>query len=143
MKVMFIDDEARRMDLYVEHLTDLGHEVIFQASVDAALAALTGLNQPPDLVVLDVSMPPGRTFKYEDTLGGSRTGLPLYDKIRGLWPELKIVAFTNVPDERVAERFRNEDRRLCLFMRKRDVLPIRFGELIARFLAGGDMGDVV
>lgn len=135
MRIMFIDDDPRRMGLYVEELVEGGYEVVFHAEVDAALAALENPTEKVDLVVLDISMPPGAAFKFEDTLGGSRTGLPLYDKIRSFRPDVKVVAFTNVPDRRLAEHFSKEDIRLCRFVRKLDTLPSQFKELVDSFMS--------
>lgn len=143
MKILFIDDERRRMAYVVEELQYAGYEVLFQDDVDSALAFLRDLSERFDLVVLDISMPPGTEFKFEDTDGGSRTGMALYDTIRSLRPFLKIVVFTNVSDRRVAERFGNEDARLCRFVRKPDILPFQFAELVDEFLNMVDFNDSV
>src|SRR5882762_3523780 len=117
MRIMFIDDERRRMRVYIEELQDAKHEVLLQDNVDEALEILRKATECFDLIVLDVSMPSGKEYKFEDTNGGSRTGLVLYDTIRHLQPDLKIIVFTNVSDRGVAERFRKEDARLCRFVR--------------------------
>jgi CheY-like chemotaxis protein len=136
---MFIDDDPRRMGLYVEELREAGYEVVFHADVDTALTALEDAGEKVDLVVLDISMPPGNAFRFEDTVGGSRTGLPLYDKIRSFRPDVKVVAFTNVPDRRLAEHFSKEDLTVCRFIRKLDTLPSQFKELVDGFMSGTDV----
>lgn len=136
MRIMFIDDERRRMQLYVEELEDSGHEVVFEDDVDSALKSLGDPIERFDLIVLDISMARGTSFAFEDTLGGSRTGLAVYDKIRSVRPAIKVVAFTNVADRRVAERFQSEDRRFCRFVRKPETLPFQFAELVGKFLGG-------
>jgi CheY-like chemotaxis protein len=143
MRIMFIDDDHRRMRKYVDALESNKHEVIFQENVDLALATLRDQREHWDMVVLDISMPPGKEFKFEDTIGGTRTGLPLYDMIRRVRPDLKIVAFTNVnvQDPRIAEHFRDEDDRLCRLVRKPENLPIQFAKLVKGFLAGTDNKD--
>src|SRR5687768_7226861 len=128
MKILFIDDEHRRMRIYVQELEDAGHEVVFEDNVDSGLAALRK-GGPFGLVVLDISMPTGTEYRFEDTDGGSRTGIALYDTIRSLRPDLKVMVFTNVSDHRVAERFAKEDSRLCRFARKPDKLPFQLVEL--------------
>ncbi|MFY9622582.1 MAG: response regulator [Pyrinomonadaceae bacterium] len=130
---MFIDDERRRMKLYVEELESNGHEVLFRDNVDSALETLNDLAEHFDLIVLDISMPPGKAFAFEDTIGGSRTGLALYATIRSLQPDLPIVALTNVADRRVADRLQGEDARLCRLVRKPETLPFQFAELVEEF----------
>lgn len=143
MRIMFIDDDERRMQIYVAELVDNGHEVIFRDDIDLALATLRDPAEHFDLVVLDISMPPGTEYNYEDTIGGSRAGIPLYDTIRSERPGLKIVAFTNVSDPRLAEHFAKEDQRLCLFLRKPDNLPIQFAKKIENFLSETNDPDVL
>jgi CheY-like chemotaxis protein len=133
MKIMFIDDEPRRMQVYVEELEDAGHEVNFQDNVDSALTVLRNRSECFDLVVIDISMPSGAEYKFEDTDGGSRTGIALYDTIRKIWPDLKIMVFTNVSDRRVADRLANEDAQLFRFVRKPDTLPFQFVGLVEGF----------
>lgn len=137
MKIMFIDDESRRMGVVVEELRDAGHEVNFQDNVDSALETLREHAGHFDLVILDISMPSGKEYRFEDTDGGSRTGMALYDTIRDAWHDLKIVVFTNVLDLRVREHFK--DAHLCRLVRKPDVLPFQFVELVEKF-AGENKG---
>jgi CheY-like chemotaxis protein len=119
---------------YVEELKDNKYEVHFEDNVGSAVATIEDPAQQFDLLVLDISMPPGDAFKSADTRGGMRTGLPLYDKIRRLRPDLKIVVLTNVIERGVKERFALEDRRLCRFVSKPDALPFKFAELVGKFL---------
>lgn len=137
MRVLFIDDDRRRMNKYVRELAENGHDVIFEDNVDDALNTLRS-QKDLDLAIIDISMPPGTEYKFEDTVGGTRTGLALYDTIRAERPELRIVALTNVPDPRVAEHFARDDAALWRLVRKPDVLPRQFAEFVGRFLAGKD-----
>lgn len=135
MKILFVDDESRRMASVVDELKQQGHQVVFQTSVDPALALLKDQNQQFDLVVLDISMPSGRTFEAEDTDGGARTGFHFYDALREMRPALKIVVYTNVADPGVERHFKGQDQSLCKFVRKPSVLPFQFVEEIERFVA--------
>lgn len=142
MRIMFIDDDRRRMRKYVEALEGDGHEVLFQDNVDSALATLRSPAEHFDLVVLDISMPAGTAYEFEDTVGGTRTGLPLYDTIRSWRPNLKIVALTNVPpDPSIAKHFSREKDPLCRLVRKPENLPTQFAKLVGEFLAGTNNKD--
>jgi len=137
MKILFIDDDRRRMKHYVDELVRSGNDVIFEDNVDGALATFRSQNDF-DLVVLDISMDPGREYRFEDTGGGTRTGLPLYDTIRTERPELKIVVLTNVPTLRLASHFERDSDGLWRLVHKPDVLPRQFASFVGEFLTGKD-----
>lgn len=130
--ILFIDDEKREMDSYIEELKLSGLDVTFQRDVDSALRLFQTKMDQIDLTILDIMMPPGRAFENDDTNGGLRTGLWLYEKLREMRPELPIAIFTNVSDERVAERFRKEQN--CWFLSKRDYLPFELVEKVGEIL---------
>jgi len=137
MKILFIDDDQRRMKPYVDELVRNRHEVVFVDNVDQALAMFRSRNDF-DLVVLDISMDAGTAYRFEDTGGGTRTGLPLYDTIRAGRRDLRIVALTNVPILRIAAHFERDDDRFWRLVHKPDVLPRQFASLVGEFLTGKD-----
>jgi len=137
MKILFIDDDRRRMRHYVDELVRNNHEVVFEDNVDDALATLRSRDDF-DMVVLDISMDAGTEYRFEETVGGTRTGLPLYDTIRSERPELRIVALTNVPTLRIAPHFKRDSNRLWRLVFKPEVLPHDFADLVSRFLTGKD-----
>lgn len=133
-RILFVDDEERRMRPYVDVLGER-HHVVFVADVDRAVKLIGDLQVEFDLVVLDISLPTGEAFEKADTDGGARTGLVLFDTIRSSRPAIGVVVFTNVPDERIVELFRLKSR--CRFVRKSSVDPFRFAELIEEFTNQG------
>lgn len=135
MRMLFIDDEERRMMPVVEELKFAGHDVIFKAQVDSAVELINNQNEEFDLVVIDVSMPPGQKFQAEDTYGGARTGIHLYNLLRIARPKVKIIVLTNVADRGVEEHFRRENPALCRFIRKPSILPFQFVEEIENFVS--------
>jgi CheY-like chemotaxis protein len=137
MRILFVDDDQRRMDKYVLVLEARGHEVVFADNVDSALAMIRS-KEDFDLAVVDISMPPGDEYRFEDTVGGTRTGLALYDTIRAERPKLPVVMLTNVPDPRVVTHFARDSERLWRLVRKPDALPVQFAALIEKFLTAED-----
>lgn len=137
MKILFIDDDRRRMRLYVDELVRSGHEVTFEDNIDQALATFRSRDDI-DLVVLDISMDAGTEYRFEETGGGTRTGLRLYDTIRAERPELRIVVLTNVPTLRIAAHFEQDSHRLWRLVHKPDVLPRQFVSLVGDFSTGKD-----
>jgi CheY-like chemotaxis protein len=130
-----IDDEKREMDSYVMELelSEYQYEVSFQKEVDAALEFVQENLKRIDLLILDIMMPPGSAFKDVDTKMGLRTGIHFYETIRETAPDLPVMILTNVSDERVADRFRRENK--CWFLRKEDYLPFELAEEVKHVLA--------
>lgn len=135
MKILFVDDEQRRMKPVIAEIEFRGHNVTFESTVDPALVRLGDSRQQFDLVILDVSMPSGKEFGNLDTDGGARTGVSFYGKLRAMCPSLKVVVYTNVADRGVEQYFEKENRMLCRFIRKPSVLPFEFVDEIEKFVS--------
>lgn len=130
--ILFIDDEKRYMENYVDELQRAGFTVDFRTDVDSGLAFLNQNKDRIRLLVLDLMMPPGNSFKNENTEMGLRTGVRFYENVRMESPDLMVVVLTNVSDQRIMERFENEQH--CHFLRKEDYLPFEFAEEVMRIL---------
>ena len=120
------------MDSYVKELDLSGYQVVFIADVDAALEFFEENRNLIDLLILDIMMPPGSSFKDEDTQLGLRTEVHFYERIRRVTSDLPIIILTNVSDERVAERFAAENK--CWFLRKEDFFPFQLVAEVAKVL---------
>lgn len=132
--ILFVDDEKREMHSYVTELYFSGYEVSFENNVDDALTFVAANLNRIDLLILDIMMPPGSSFKDVDTEDGLRTGVRFYERIRENAPNLPVMIFTNVSDECVAERFRREAK--CRFLQKKNYLPYQLVEKVKEMLAG-------
>ena len=60
-RILFVDDEPRWVQLYVDELMFSGFEVTMAQSADKAIKLLD--SQTFDLVILDIMMPPGKHFR--------------------------------------------------------------------------------
>ena len=130
--ILFIDDELRQMESYIEELKWSGYEVVYKNNVDDALIFLQTHLAKLKLVILDIMMPPGELFKNGDIEYGLRTGVKFYHKIRSLSNEIKVIVLTNVSDEKVAEQFQNEKN--CWFFPKEEILPYQLAEEVTNIL---------
>ena len=126
--ILFIDDELRQMENYIEELRLSGHEVEFKNNVDDALIFLEINIAKLKIIILDIMMPPGKLFQNGDVEYGLRTGVKFYRKIRTLSNKIKVVVLTNVSDEKVAEQFQNEKN--CWFFPKEEILPYQLAEKV-------------
>lgn len=130
--ILFVDDEPRHMSPYVRQLTEAGLQVSFKDTVDEALEYIEGNPSAVSLLVLDIMMPPGRSFDSAQTRYGLDTGIRFYERVRRHSPALPVIILTNVTDERVARRFRAEPN--CQFVRKLETEPYQLVEIIKETL---------
>lgn len=124
--ILFVDDERRVMDSYSLELAICGYDVRFETKVDVAIKFFEAHLSEVELLVLDIMMPTGESFKNSSTARGLRTGLPFYKRVRQHAPQLPVVILTNVTDEGIEEYFKKEKH--CWFLRKVDFLPFEFAK---------------
>ena|SRR5712691_788518 len=142
--ILFVDDEPRYVDSYVQELKMSGFDVSLQTSADSAFKFLEenkGKTEPLvlDLMIVDVMMPSGKTLKDANTQDGLRTGVRLYERMRAQLPDLPVLVLTNVSDPEVERMFAKE--RNCLFLRKDQCLPFELAERIKELIGGAGRGS--
>lgn len=132
--ILFVDDEKRYMDTYMLELVICGYDdkVRLETNVDTALQYFERNLDKIELIILDIMMPAGESFKNSNTLLGLRTGVDFYERVRKGTSALPVIIFTNVSDPSLAERFSNEKN--CMFMRKTDYLPHEFAEEVQKLV---------
>ncbi|HEY6190450.1 MAG TPA: response regulator [Pyrinomonadaceae bacterium] len=133
LTILFVDDEPRHTDVYVQVLRELGHTVEYLQSVDTALEFFKENMERINLLVLDIMMPPGKAFKDTDTEVGLKTGVCFFEVVRGLKPDLPVIVLTNVSDKRVAQKFMEKDN--CWFLRKIDHDPYELAQWIKNLIS--------
>jgi len=77
--IMIVDDDQQILRLLTEIIAKEGHQVV--SAVDGEQAFEEFQNQPIDLVITDLLMP-------------NKEGLELIQELRGIKPELKIIAYS-------------------------------------------------
>lgn len=128
--ILFVDDEERRVGVYVEELTISGFEVVHIQSPDEAWDYIDAHYGMLDLAILDLMMPHGPRFKHLDTDDGLRTGVRLYERIRQLSPDLPVVFLSNVFEEEA--RLRRDPA--SYYLMKRDYLPHEFASEVREIM---------
>ena len=131
--ILFVDDEKRRADNYVDELEESGEDVVLKVDVDKALGFFDKNIAEINLLVLDIMMPYGSSFGDVDTESGIRTGVCFYKRIREKAPNLPVIILTNVKDPDVKGQFDNENR--CWFYNKEEKLPSEFRDEVKRILS--------
>ena len=117
-KILIIDDE--KMPLIVHHnvLRSEGYTVQQISGLDAIDEAYNLLvrqeSEQFDLLIIDIMMPEGDTYKDRDTDRGHNTGILLYQDLRKKYPRKPMIIYTNILDEGVAGLIPIDERLLVL-----------------------------
>ena len=128
--ILFVDDEGRRVESYVDELRFAGFDVKHISNADEALEFVKANYRQIDLAIVDIMMPAGPAFDDVDTENGLRTGIRLYERIRTLSLNLPVAFLTNVAEDDVALRADSGFR----YFVKRRYLPHEFAEEIRELL---------
>jgi DNA-binding NarL/FixJ family response regulator len=131
VRVVIAEDSVLLRDGLVRMLSDHGHEVV--GSVDDAVGLVQLVEaESPDLVVLDVRMPPTHTDE------GIRAALEL----RTRWPELALLVLSQYVEENYASELLSGDLSGIAYVLKDRVTDVgQFLETVERIAAGGTAID--
>jgi DNA-binding NarL/FixJ family response regulator len=131
MRIVIAEDSLLLRDGLIRMLADHGHEVV--GSVDDAVGLVQLVEaESPDLVVLDVRMPPTHTDE------GIRAALEL----RARRPELPIVVLSQYVEENYASELLSGDLGGIAYVLKDRVTDVgQFLETVDRIAAGGTAID--
>jgi DNA-binding NarL/FixJ family response regulator len=131
VRILIAEDSVLLRDGLTRLLTDNGHEIV--GAIDDAVGLVQLVDeQQPDLVVVDVRMPPTHTDE------GIRAALEL----RRHWPELRIVVLSQYVEENYASELLSGDLGGVAYVLKDRVTDVgQFLETIDRIANGGTAID--
>jgi DNA-binding NarL/FixJ family response regulator len=131
MRIVIAEDSALLRDGLVRMLEANGHSVVASVGDAAELVNVVGADSP-DLVVLDVRMPPTHTDE------GIRAALEL----RGRWPELAVLVLSQYVEENYATDLLSGDLGGIAYVLKDRVTDVSdFLETVDRVGSGGTVID--
>jgi DNA-binding NarL/FixJ family response regulator len=131
LRILIAEDSALLRDGLTRLLTDHGHEVVGAVSDAVGLLKLVQ-EESPELVVLDVRMPPTHTDE------GIRAALEL----RSRFPELAVIVLSQYVEENYATELLAGDLRGLAYVLKDRVTDVsQFLETVARVAVGGTVLD--
>ncbi|WP_330274589.1 response regulator transcription factor [Lentzea sp. NBC_00516] len=127
MRVVVADDSALFREGVARLLTDAGFEVVAKVGDAAELLARVQAD-PPDVVVVDIRMPPGFTTE----------GLDAARKIRGTHPEIGILVLSAHVEPHYAVQLLDSDARGAGYLLKDRVADTaELADAVRRVVAGG------
>lgn len=103
-RILFIDDDIKRLASHLEMLQMAGYEVIVASDVQTALSKVEDYGPNLSAIVLDMIMPFGKgAFDEEATEHGHRTGIALLKEITSRAPRIPLIMCTVVHDPQAKE----------------------------------------
>jgi DNA-binding NarL/FixJ family response regulator len=131
VRIVIAEDSVLLRDGLVRMLSDYGHEIV--GSVEDAVGLMQLVEQEsPDLVVLDVRMPPTHTDE------GIRAAIEL----RSRWPELSVLVLSQYVEENYATELLAGDLGGVAYVLKDRVTDVgQFVETVDRIASGGTAID--
>lgn len=130
--ILFIDDEPRVMQSYVNELSVQGLDTVFITSIAELSSFLAKEPVEPQCIVLDVMFPCSTDFPEELTASGLTSGLPVFASLRSHFPDAPVVVFTNSISVKVRNFFKSQQN--CWFYSKEHLLPFEFAEIVAALI---------
>jgi DNA-binding NarL/FixJ family response regulator len=131
VRIVIAEDSVLLRDGLTRMLADHGHEVV--DSVEDAVGLVQRLERDtPDLVILDVRMPPTHTDE------GIRAAL----EVRARWPHLPVLVLSQYVEENYASELLSGDLGGVAYVLKDRVTDVgQFLETVERIAAGGTAID--
>lgn len=131
MRVIVVDDSVLLREGIVRLLDEAGHEVVAQHR-DATTLIESVTNTHPDLVLLDIRMPPTHTTE----------GLDAAAELRRTFPGLGVVVLSQYTETRSAVELLADDRGGLGYLLKDRIAEVgEFLDALVRVAAGGSVID--
>jgi CheY-like chemotaxis protein len=136
--ILFVDDDKRRMESYVQELKFSGYQVKFKSEIDDAFNFYENNREDIQLVILDVMMPVGENFSDQSAAeNGLRTGICFYRKIREKQSNLPVIILTNVNRTELLD-IKNPDMAEAIILEKISLAPFVLAEKVIDILGSNE-----
>lgn len=94
--VLLVDEDDDLMKLYRRAFRNSGFEIMQATGLNLLFEYLELVERLPDLIILDLMMPPGERYGLRESEKGLRTGELVYRDLRQLYPAVPIIFLTNI-----------------------------------------------
>lgn len=130
--VLLVDDDNLPMQYYVKALKQKGFKVEHCLEPDSALDFVKKRGEEIVAIILDIMLPPGKTYQDKDTNQGLKTGVFLLEDLRKYCPNIPVVVLTNVRNPNTLDEFK--DKPLVKLAQKMDYPPFELSDLVNKMI---------
>ncbi|MDJ0657921.1 MAG: response regulator [Crocosphaera sp.] len=133
--ILIVDDEPRRMEVYIEELKLSNYQVELAEDINEALDYFDKRQGEIELLILDIMMRSGKLSGEHGINGGLRTGIIFYKKIRDNNKSLPIIILSNfdkIDDQEVEQEIQNNPQKK--FFQKINILPYELVDEVKEML---------
>ncbi|MBP0006413.1 MAG: hypothetical protein J7642_22295 [Cyanobacteria bacterium SBC] len=131
--ILWIDDESRRVKVYLEELDLCGYKVVLKEDIDEALKFWENHKNEIQLIILDIMMPIGKNFsesERQEAEYGLNTGIFIHDKYFKDG-QSTVIFFTHLS----SVNFEDDDKNIQTHLLKKiDYLPSEFSQKVEEIL---------
>jgi CheY-like chemotaxis protein len=124
--VVLIDEDKFALSFYEDAIRSGGFALRHCYTVESALEVVG--REKPDLIVLDVMMPPGRTYSEDESRHGLWTGVLLHEDLQRLAPGVPIIVLTNCSSREILSAL--QDKPKTKVLSKAECPPVALVEVI-------------
>lgn len=136
--ILIIDDEAVSLSYFSQALELAGYRVTVFKNATKFKRSIAKNNIPDvDMFVVDLMLPPGRTYDKATTENGLLTGLYIALDIRKAFSETPILLWSAAPFPDLIQKAKQLSRALtsCAFVQKQNCPPVSLVRLIDRYFS--------
>jgi len=132
--VLFVDDEPRYVQAYVDDLRLAGITVHVAATVGNALSLFEQHRNRIDVLITDLIIIYDDVCSEAETNACRETGRVLFEAIRSTAPALPVVVFTNATDRESLHKITRQPN--CWLVSKQDEVPRVLTRLVKTIACG-------
>ncbi|PYJ58816.1 MAG: hypothetical protein DME24_14850 [Verrucomicrobia bacterium] len=139
-RIVIVDDDRLLTEAYVRALHLEGYDVRLITSVSQCKKLLQKKKHlRVDMFIVDLVMPPGKSFPGDECSGGTFTGLFLAHDLRKKYKSTPIVLYSFTSFRYVTAQAKRVAKilRRCAFVRKADYPPVKLVEFIGHYFERG------
>lgn len=137
-RILWVDDDVKRLELSVDidEFNDRGFEVIKASNPDEC-KEIIAQRQDFKCIIVDISMPTGKSVDFGAAKGGMRTGLVVLKELvkNDRLNNIKKVVYTIVDDEEVRNYCEENN---IPYLSKRNFLSDTFVTRISKIISGSE-----
>jgi len=104
-KILSVDEDVGILQSHYDHLEMIGHhDLVIATDPEETIEAIERWGDGINLIILDIMLPVGRMFNFEEANLGLTTGVLLLEQIQSRLPDIPIIVLTAIANEEVKKQ---------------------------------------